>query len=134
MFSWPLLCSAGSFTINQAITRNLWNPKIYYPFEKASRFSWFWSRSVQSQISQPIYLRSILILSFHLQLDLSKWSHFFRFPHQNRVCSSRLSHTSHMSHRSHSPSLHHPKRLWWKTQIMKPSLCDVLQFPVTPSI
>jgi len=44
--------------------------QIYYPFETAGRFSLFWVRSVQSTISQPIYLRYISILSSHLHLDL----------------------------------------------------------------
>jgi hypothetical protein len=47
-------------------------------------------------ISKPSYLMFILLLSFHLLLDLP--SCVFRFPHQNPIWTCSPSHTCHIHH------------------------------------
>ena len=41
----------------------------------------------------------------------SKWSLFFKFPHQNPVYTSLLPHTRYMPRPSHSSRFYHPKRI-----------------------
>jgi hypothetical protein len=48
------------------------------------------ARWIQSTPSDPISLRSFLILSSHLRLSLPKWSHSFGFSGQNFVCISNF--------------------------------------------
>jgi hypothetical protein len=133
IFSWPLLCSANSSTVHREITHILCNTKIYYLRK---------SQPILSILNQINPFRDLPANLFKIRFNIilpstprsSKWSPLFRLPHQNRVCNSPLPHTSHMPHRSHFPSFYHSKRLWWRAQIVKPSLYDVFQFPVTSSL
>jgi len=53
---------------------------------KASHWTQFWSTSIHLQSSQPTIISSILMILFHLFLDLQNHSFSKRFPHQNFVC------------------------------------------------
>jgi len=72
--------------------------------------------SILSQIN-PIHISTSPFLKIHLSIILpytpgsSKWSLSFRFPHQNPVYNSALSHTSYMSRTLHYSPFHEPKNI-----------------------
>ena len=82
-------------------------------FTSARHLSLSWARSIQSIPPHPTSRRSILILSSHLRLGLS------RFPHQNPVYASPLLHTRYMHRPSHSYRFYHPNNIRWAVQIIK---------------
>jgi len=102
----------------------LWNPKVHYHVHiDHCHLSLFWARWIQSTLSYPISIRSILMLSSHLSMPRSsKLSFPFRFSGQNFICLSHSSHTFYMLCPSHSPSFDHPNNTWWSMLIMKPLL------------
>ena len=91
------------FSASQEIPRIFWNPKVHYRHQSLSCAS-----SIQS-IPPTSYL-----LKIHLNIILpstpgsSKWSLSLRFPHQNPVYASPLSHTCHMPRPFHSSRFYHP--------------------------
>jgi len=83
---------ANRFSANQEIPRILWNPKVHYRVH--------WARSIQSM--PPSHF-----LKIHLNIILPstpgspKWSLSLRFPNQNTLCVSPLTHTCYMPHPPH---------------------------------
>jgi hypothetical protein len=74
--SWePTSCAA-----TQELPNILWNPKVPYRLHKSPPLALSWARSIQSLPSHPISVRSILILSTHLRLDLSSGLFHSGFP------------------------------------------------------
>ena len=75
----------------------------------AHHLSISWARSIQSVPPHPTSWRSILILSSHLRLGLPSGLVPLRFPHQNPVHASPLSHTCYMPRPSHLSRFYHPQ-------------------------
>ena len=81
--------------------------------------SLFGARSIQSMPPHHNSWRSILILSSHRPLGLSKWSLALRFPHQYRIYAFPLLQTRYMLHPSYSSRFYHPNNIGWAVQIIK---------------
>ena len=87
----------------------LWNPKVHYRIHRCPP-----SVPILSHID-PVPSHCLKI---HLNINLpstpgpSKWTLAFRFPDQNSVYTSPLSHTHHMPRPSHSFLFYHPKKYW----------------------
>jgi hypothetical protein len=76
-------------------------------FSRVRHWSLSWARCIQYIHSDPIYLRFILKLFFHICLDLPSGT----FP--STVHTSHLSHAFYMPRQSHRPRLDHPNNIWW---------------------
>ena len=61
-------------------------------FTSARNLSLSWAISIQSIPPHPTSWRSILILSYHLRLDLSSGPFSLRFPHQNLCIPKWITH------------------------------------------
>jgi hypothetical protein len=98
--SWALLWEAANCATTQERPSILWNPKVYYRVHKSPSLV-----PVLSQIdpvhTMPSYLRSILILSTHLLLGLSRG--LFCLPHQYPIFIPLLPRSCYMFCPSHSP-------------------------------
>ena len=70
----------------------------------------------------PVHTPTSHFLKIHLNVIFpstpgsSKWSSSLRFPHQNAVYTSPLSHTCHVPRPSHSSGFDHPNKVWWGVQ------------------
>jgi hypothetical protein len=56
-----------------------------------------------------------------------KWSLYLRFPRQNPVYASPLSHTRHMLSPSHFSRFYHPNNIGWGAEIIKILIMGFLQ-------
>ena len=89
-----------------------------FTFTTARHLSLSWASSIQSIPPHSTSWRSILILpSFYTWV--SQVISFLRFPHQNAVNASPLSHTHYVPHPSHSSWFYDPNNIWWVVQIIK---------------
>ena len=87
-------------------------------FTSARHLSISWATSIQSIPSHPITWRSILILSFHLNLGLPSGLFAFGFPTET-LYTPVVSLICYMSRPSHSSLLDHPNNICWLVQIIK---------------
>ena len=93
---------ANRFSASQEIPRILWNPKVHYRTHKCPL-----PVPIMSQLD-PVHTPTFYFLKSHLNIILPstpgspKWSLSLRFPHQNPVYASPLSHTRYLPRPSHS--------------------------------
>ena len=96
---------ANRFSANQEIPRILWKPKVHYRHHKCPP-----PFPTLSQID-PVNTPTFHFLKIHLNIILPsipwspKWALSFRFPHQQSVYASPLSHMRYMPRPSHSSRL-----------------------------
>jgi hypothetical protein len=62
---------AASCAVTQQLPNISWSLKVHYVFTRALHQSLSWTRSIQSTPPHSNFLRSILVLSFHLRLGVS---------------------------------------------------------------
>ena len=98
---------ANRFAASQEIPRILWNPKIHYRIHKCQP-----PVPIMNQLD-PVRKSTSRFLKIQLNIysRSPKWSLSFRFPHQNPVYASPLTHTCHMQHPSHSSWFYNPKNI-----------------------
>ena len=109
---------AKRFSGSQEIPNTLWTTRFITGLQVPT------TRSFLSQIKPvhtptPTSWRSILILFSHLGPGSLKWSLSLRFPHQNPLYASPVTHTRYMSRPSHSSRFYHPTNIEWGVQISK---------------
>jgi len=102
-------------------------------FTNARQLPLSWVGSIQSITPNSTSWRSILILSFHLCLDLPSGL-ISRVSPQNNCTRFSSPHTCYMPRPSHSSRFYHPNNIWWAVQIIKflvmflsPLLCHLVR-------
>jgi len=84
---------ANSHSTSQEIPHLLWNPKIHYSVQKTPPLVLMLRKTNLVHTFHLVSVRSILILSFHLRLDLPSGFFPASFFSQNSVYISYLSHS-----------------------------------------
>jgi len=89
-------------------------------FTSVHYLSLSWASSIQSipHIPHPTFWRFILILSSHICMGLPKCFLSLKFPHQNPIYASTLSHMCYMPCTSHSSQFDHLNNIGWGAQII----------------
>jgi hypothetical protein len=104
---------ANRFAASQEISRVLLNPKVHYRIHNCP--------SPVSILSQPnpVHSPTSLFQKIHPNIILPsmpgtpQWSLSLRFPHQNRIHASLLSHPRYMPRPSNSSRFYHPHNIGW---------------------
>jgi len=108
---------ANWFSTSQEIPHILWYPKVHYRIHMCAA-----PIPILSQID-PVHVPTSHFLKIHLNIILpsmlgsGKCSLSLRFPHQNPVYTSRLTHTCYLPRPSYSRS-DHPNNIGWGVQII----------------
>jgi hypothetical protein len=104
MQQFPSWETNGSWT-SQEIFHPVWKCRFTTMLTGAHHWSLFRATWIQSTPSDPIFLTSVLILSYHLRpaLTCSDW---------NFVCISHLSHACYMHRPSHPHWYDHLNNIW----------------------
>jgi len=107
---------ANGFAASQEIPRILWNPKVHYRIHMCPP-------PVPILIPlDPVHNPTSYFLKTHLNIiilsvpESSKWSLSLRFPNQNPVYASPLSHTRYIPRPSHYSRFYHSKNNGWGVQ------------------
>jgi hypothetical protein len=90
-------------------------------FTSARHLSLSWASSIHSTPPTSHVLKIYLNTIFPHTPGSTKWSLYFRFPHQNPVYASSLPHTRYMPHPSHSSRFYHPSNSAVWIRIPNPS-------------
>ena len=110
---------ANRFAASQEIPHILWNSKFHYRTQKCPP-----PVPILCQLD-PVHALTSHFLKIYLNNILPsapgspQWFLSFRFPHQNRVHASPLSHTRHMPSPSHSSWFYHSQNIGWAVQVIK---------------
>jgi len=105
---------AKMFAASQEYPRILWNPKVHYHIHKCPP-----SVSILSHLDS-VHTPTSHFPKIHLHITLPstsgspKWSLSLRFPHQNPVYASPLTHKRYMPRLYHSPRFYHPNNTEWR--------------------
>ena len=99
---------------SQDIPRILWNPNIHHRLHNSPPLVLILSQIDPVHVPHPTSWKSILILSFHLQLGIPSGL----FPPGFHTC--------YMPSQSHSSRFDHSNNMWRGVQIMKLSLCSFI--------
>ena len=103
----------------QEIPRILWDPNIHYRIHKCPP-----PVPIMSQLD-PVHTLTSHFLKIHLNIILPstsrphKWSLSLRFPHQDPVYASSLTHTRYMPGPSPYSRFYDSNNIGWEVQIMK---------------
>jgi hypothetical protein len=95
-------CETNSPSPSQEIPRILWKPKVHYRLNKRPPPVPILSHSNSVHASASHFLKTHFNIALPSTTDFSKWSLSLRFPYQNPVRNSPVSHTYHMHRPSHS--------------------------------
>ena len=101
------------------------NTEFTWPLQK----SLFRAKSTQFLVLIPIYLRSILILSSHLRVDLPKGLFPVGLPVQNFESTPTFLHSDYMTCSSQSSRFNHPDYIRRTVQTMKFVIVKPSQLP-----
>ena len=113
---------ANWFAASQEIPRISRNPKVHYRTHKRP--------SPVSILGQPIpvHIPTSHLLEIHPNIihpstpRSPQWSPSLRFPHQDPIRPSLLTHTRHMPSSSHSSQFYHPHNIYLKTKLIRTEL------------
>ena len=108
---------ANWFAASQQIPRTSRNPKVHYRTHKRPP-----PVTILGQ-PNPVHTHTSHLLEIHSNiiqpstLRFSQWSLSLRFPQQDLIHPSLLTHTRHMPSPSHSSRFYHPHNIGWGVQI-----------------
>jgi hypothetical protein len=108
---------ANQFSASQETPRIVWKGKVHFRIHTCSPLVPILNQLDPVHASTSHFLKShhnIIVLSMPLFPSLS-----LRFPHQNSVCASPLTHMLYMACPSHSSRFYHPKNTGWVIQTIK---------------
>ena len=102
---------ANWFAAIQEIPRILWNPKVHYRIHKCPKPVPVLRKPI------PVPIPTSHLLEFHPNImhpskpRSPQWSLSLRFPHQDPIRPTLLTHTRHMRSPSHSSRFYHPQNI-----------------------